>query len=84
MEVDIFFVWVDGVVVLNMVIYVGLYVVFIVYLSYMELVYFVWNVKMFNQIGFVEFRMFVVFFFNGRKNFFYCLMIFWFVGEFFF
>ena len=81
MEADTSLIRADGVVVLNTVTHVGLHVAFIVYPSYTELVYSVWNAKTFNQIGLVEFRMFVVFFFNGRKNFFYCLMILRFVGE---
>ena len=46
-----------------------------------ELVNAIGDAKTLNQISFVKLRMFVVLFFNGSKNFFYCLMILRFVGE---
>ena len=53
----------------------------VIHPSNTELVNAIGDAKTFNQIGFVKLRMFVVLFFNGRKNFFYCLMILRFVGE---
>ena len=45
MEADTSLIRADGVVVLNTVTHVGLHVAFIVYPSYTELVYSVWNAK---------------------------------------
>ena len=81
METDTAFVRTDGVVVLYTVTHVGLYVTLVIHPSNTELVNAIGDAKTFNQIGFVELRMFVVLFFNGRKHFFYCLMILRFIGE---
>ena len=65
METDTTFVRADGIVMLYTVPHIGLYVTFVVYPCNAELVYAVGNAKTFNQVGFVEFGVFVVLFFNG-------------------
>ena len=61
--------------------HVGLYVAFVVHPSDAELIDAVGDAQTFNQVGFVEFRVFVVLFFDGTQYLFYGLMILRFVGE---
>ena len=64
-ETDTAFVRADSVVVLYTVTHVGLDVTFVVHPSDAELVYAIWNTQTFNQVYFVEFRVFVVFLFDS-------------------
>ena len=75
METDTAFVRADGIVVLYAVTHVGLDVAFVVHPGHAELIYTVRNTQPFDEVHFVEFRMFVVFFFDCAQHFFYCLMI---------
>ena len=74
-ETDTAFVRADCVVMLNTVTHIGLNITFIVHPSHTELIYSIRNTQTFDQVYFIKLRMFVVFFFNSRKYFFYCLMI---------
>ena len=45
--------------------HVGLYIAFIIYPCDAKLIYTIGNTQTLNQVGFVEFGVFVVLFFNG-------------------
>ena len=81
METDTAFVRTDRVVVLNTVTHVGLNITFIIHPSHAELIYSIRNTQTFDQVYFIKLRVCVVFFFNSRKYFFYCLMILRFIGK---
>ncbi|MPM63875.1 hypothetical protein SDC9_110759 [bioreactor metagenome] len=81
MEADTAFVRTNCIVVLHTVTHVCLHVTFVVYPSNSELVYSVGYAQTLNQIRFVKLRVLVVLFFDGSQNFFYCLVVLWFVRK---
>ena len=80
-ETDAALVGTDGVVMLYSIAHVGLNLTLIVHPVYAELVNSVGDAEALDEVHLVEFRVFVVLFFNCAKHFFYCLMVFRFVGE---
>ena len=65
METDTAFVRTDCIVVLNAITHISLDIAFIIHPSYTELINSIRNAQAFNQIYFVEFWVFVVFFFDS-------------------
>ena len=68
MKTDTAFVRANGVVMLNTVTHIGLYVALVVYPCHAERDYAVWNAKALDKVGAVEFRVTVVLFLNSAED----------------
>ena len=81
METDAALVGTNRVVVLNAITHIGLNLTLVVHPCHTELIYTVGNAEAFDEVHLLEFRVFVVLFFDSAKHFFYCLMILGFTRE---
>ena len=81
METDTTFVGTNGIIVLNAITHVGLYLAFIVNPCYAERDDAIGDAQALNEVGLFKFGMTVVLFFNCSKYLAHCLNVFRFIGK---